>query len=201
MGGFWQGGFLSRGFLSGGVCPDTINDITAKKTIDLSYPIRSGKEVAVITMLTDNIQYEIVKPHTIMDKISSGKQKLISRKTYAGRELISISEGMIELTQFENDDLVIKTSKLNEITKMILNLNELDNTDNLEDGKPSSALLTCHVTSNEDFTCLKPSVPQYKRLKNGEFTSLMLTITDQKNNITTDGLQVTVVLHICDCKL
>ena len=34
----------------------TINDIKGEKTIDLSYPIHSGKEVAVIGMLSDNVQ-------------------------------------------------------------------------------------------------------------------------------------------------
>ena len=83
---------------------------------------------------------------------------------------------------------------------MIFNLNELDNTDNLEDGRPSNALLTYHVAANEDFTRLEPYTPQYKKLKNGEFVSLTLRITDQKNNIITVGPQVTVVLHIRDCK-
>ena len=83
---------------------------------------------------------------------------------------------------------------------MILDLNELDNTDNLEDGRPSNTLLTYHVTADKDFTCLEPNIPQYKKLKNGEFVSLTLRITDQQNNIITHGLQVTVVLHISDCK-
>ena len=82
---------------------------------------------------------------------------------------------------------------------MIFNLDELDNTNNLKDGRPSSSLLTYYVTGSEDFTCFEPNIPQYKKLKNGEFISLSLRITDQKNNIT-DGPQVTVVLHIYDCK-
>ena len=84
-------------------------------------------------------------------------------------------------------------------TEITLNLDELDNTDNLEDGKPSNSLLTYHVTSNEDFTGFEPQTPQYKKLKNKEFTSLTMRITDQ-NNVITDGSQVTVVLHIRDCK-
>ena len=79
---------------------------------------------------------------------------------------------------------------------MILNLDELDNSDNLEDGRPINSLLTQHATSNEDFTRFEPRTPQYKKLKNGEFTSLTLKITDQNGNIITDGLRVTVVLHI-----
>ena len=72
--------------------------------------------------------------------------------------------------------------------------------DNLEDGKPSNSLLNYHMTSDEDFTRFQPDIPQYKALKNGEFTSLNLRITDQNNNVITDGPQVTVVLHIRECK-
>ena len=136
-----------------------INDIIGSKTIDLSYPIRSSKEVAVITMLSDNVQYEVVKPHTVIDSISPGKQKLISSKTYPGRELLSALEGMVAFNQFVDDDRVIKRNKLRGITEMSLNLNELDNTDNLKDGRPSNALLTYHVTANENFTCFEPHTP------------------------------------------
>ena len=81
----------------------TINDIIGEKTIDLSYPIRSNKKIAVITMLSDNIQYEVEKSFTFINPISPGKRKLISSKTYAGRELISILR-MVDLTDFVNND-------------------------------------------------------------------------------------------------
>ena len=45
-------------------------------------------------------------------------------------------------------------------------------------------------------TRFEPQTPQYRKLKNGEFISLNLRITDQNNNVITDGRQVTVVLHI-----
>ena len=61
-----------------------INDIKGEKRIDLYYPICSNKEIAVITMLSDNVQYEIAKPRAIMDPISDTK-KLIPSRTYAGR--------------------------------------------------------------------------------------------------------------------
>ena len=127
---------------------------------------------------------------------------MIPSRTYAGRELLSMLEGMVELNKFLVDDQVIKTNKLKGITEMIINLDEVDNTNNLKDGRPSNELLTYHVTSNEDFTSFEPQNPQYKKLKNGEFTSITLRIIDQNNDIITDGLQVTVVLHIHDsCKL
>ena len=107
-------------------------------------------------------------------------------------------EGIIELNQFEvDDDQVTKTNKLKGITEITLNLNELNNSDNLKDGRPSNELLTYHVTDDKDFTRFEPQTPQYRKLKNGEFTSITLRITDQNNNIITDGPQVTVVLHIC----
>ena len=126
---------------------------------------------------------------------------MIPSRTYAGRELLSMLEGMVELNKFLVDDQVIKKNKLKGITDMILNLNELDNSDNLKDGRPSNELLTYHMTSDGDFTHFEPDIPQYKKLRNGEFTSLNLRITDQNNNIITDGPQVTVVLHICDRKI
>ena len=130
-----------------------------------------------------------------MDPISDTK-KMIPSRTYAGRELLSMLEGMVELNEFRVDDQVIKKNKLKGIMEITLNLNELDNSDHLEDGRPSNSLLTYHVTSNEDFTRFKPVTPQYKKLKTSMINSLTLKITDQNNNIITDGLRVTVVLHI-----
>ena len=45
-----------------------------------------------------------------MDPISDTK-KMIPSGTYAGRELLSMLEGIVELNQFEVDDQVIKTNK------------------------------------------------------------------------------------------
>ena len=92
-------------------------------------------------------------------------------------------------------------NKLKGITEITLNLDELNNRVNLKDGRPSNELLTYHVTSNEEFTRFEPQNHQYKKLTNGEFTSLNLRIMDQNNNIITDGPQVTVVLHIRDHKI
>ena len=173
----------------------TINDIKGEKTIDLSYPIRSGKKITVIKVLSDSIQYKVIKSH-IVDYISREDEKLISSGTYAGRELLSRLGGMIELNQFAKDDRVFKMNKLRGITEMSLDLNELDNSDNLKVGRPSNELLTYHVTDYKDVTCFEPHTPQYEKLKNGEFVSFTLRITDQNGNIITDGQQVTVVLHI-----
>ena len=176
----------------------TINNIKSEKRIDLSYSIQnfdSGKEIAVIRMLSDNVQYEILKLCAVMDPISNTK-KMIPSGTYAGREFLSMLEGIIELNQFEVDDQATKMNKLKGITKITLDLDELNNSDNLKDGRPSNELLTYHVTDDKDFARFEPQTPQYRKLKNGEFTLLNLRIMDQNNNVITDGPQVTVVLHI-----
>ena len=79
--------------------------------------------------------------------------------------MLSIVEGIIELNQFEIDDQVTKMNKLKGITEMIINLDELNNSINLKDGRPRNELLTCHVTDDKDFTHFEPQTPQYKALK------------------------------------
>ena len=115
---------------------------------------------------------------------------------YTRRELIDLVEEKIELAQFDKDPRINKTNKLACIMEVVLNLAELNNTDNLENGKPSNALFAYHVTSYEDSTHLEPYTPQYKKLKSGELVSLPLKMMHKKNNIVTDGPGTNVVLHI-----
>ena len=44
--------------------------------------------------------------------------------------------------------------------EMIINLDELNNSNNLKHGSPSNELLTYHVTDDKDFTLLEPDIPQ-----------------------------------------
>ena len=60
--------------------------------IDLAYAIR-GKEVAAVSMFSDNIKYEFAKPWTL-DFGTSSKQ--IVAGTYTRRELIDLGEGKIK---------------------------------------------------------------------------------------------------------
>ena len=117
----------------------TINNIKGESRIGLPYSIQnfeSDEEITVITMLSDNVKCEILKVCEVMDPISDTK-KMISNGTYASRKLISILEGIVERNQFEIDDKVTKTNKLKGITEITLNLDELNNSDNLKDRRPS----------------------------------------------------------------
>ena len=80
--------------------------------------------------------------------------------------------------------------------EMVISLNELNKTDNLENRRPSNILVRYHVTDSKEFTISEPVIPQYKKLKNRELTSLNLKMVDQNENIMTEGLGTTVVLHI-----
>ena len=50
----------------------TINDIIGEKRINLSYPIRSGKKIAVVSMLSDNVQYWLQGPIEVL--LKTGKK-------------------------------------------------------------------------------------------------------------------------------
>ena len=129
-------------------------------------------------------------------KLVDGSKKEVLNKTYTSRELKAFVEGKHIISDLDNDPQIIKTNKLAKVTNMSLKLDELDNTNNLEDGHPSNTLFTYYMTGSEDFTRFEPMTARYKRLKNGEIVSLTLKITDQNNNIITNGPGTTVVLHI-----
>ena len=136
----------------------TINNVKGGKRIDLSYSIHSDKEIAVIRMLSDNIQYKVLKLLSVIDPVSDTK-KMIPKGAYASRQLLSMLEEIIELNQFEADDQVTKTNKLKGIREIILNLDELNNSVNLKDGRPSNSLLTYYVTDDKDFMRFEPQKP------------------------------------------
>ena len=79
---------------------------------------------------------------------------------------------------------------------MVISLNKLNNSDNVENGRPSNTLFTYYVAGPEYSMHFEPCTPQYKKLKNGMIISLTLKITDQANNIIADGPGTTVLLHI-----
>ena len=169
----------------------TINNIIG---VDLSYPINSRKEIAVISMLSDNVQYEMREREPFKLKLMGGSEKQVLNKTYTSRELNALVKRKIILTNLNNDPQIIKRNKLSKITDMVFNLDKLDNTDNLENGRPSNTLFTCYMSSSEDFMRFEPKTIQYKKLKNEKIVSLTLRIMDQNNNIITNGPGTTVII-------
>ena len=172
----------------------TINDIKGEKMINLSYPIHSQREIAVVSMHIINFQILL---HRSIEVLSiTGKKIVLNKGVYTDNELNSLIGMELKSQMLDSHNDIQRTNKLVNGTKITISLNELNNSDNLEDGKPSNTLFTYFVTNPEYFTRFKPQSPQYKKLKNDTITSLTLAITDQNNDIITDGPEVTVVLHI-----
>ena len=122
----------------------TINGVIGEKTIDLSYPIQnfdSSKKVAVVRMLSNNIQYKVTKPLGL--KLVDGSEKQILNGSYTKRELDVIVRRKHILTDLSNDSRIIKMNKLAKVIDMIINLDELNNSDNLEDGGIQAAPYLC----------------------------------------------------------
>ena len=166
----------------------TINDIIGSKTVDLSYPIHPRKEIAVVIMFSSNVQYWLKEPIKVL--LKTGKEIVLNEAVYA---LIGLE---LKSQMMDSRVDILRTNKLEKITKMVISLNELNNSDNLKDGRPSNTLFTYYVTGPEYSTRFKPCTPQYMALKNDMINSLSLKITNQAGNIITDGLGMTVVLHI-----
>ena len=103
------------------------------------------------------------------------------------KELNSLIGTELKSQMLDSHNDILRTNKLERITKMIISLNKLNNSDNLEDGRPSNILFTYYVTSSECYMLFEPQTPRYMKLKYGEIVSLTLRITDQNNDIITDG--------------
>ena len=141
------------------------------------------------------INSQILFHRSIEFLLKTGKKIVSNKGVYTDKELNSLIGMELKSQMLDSHNDIQRTNKLVNGTKITVSLNELNNSDNLEDGKPSNTLFTYFVTSPEYFTHFEPQSPQYKKLKNYTITSLTLAVTDQ-NDIITDGPEVTVVLHI-----
>ena len=172
----------------------TINDVIGEKMIDLSYPIYPEKEIAVVSMFSNNSQILFQKSMEVL--LYTSKKIVLNKGVYMDKELDSLIGMELKSQMPDSRDDVLRTNKLKRITKVAIILNKLNNSDNLEDGRPSNTLFTYYVTSSEDVTRFKPHNPHYMKLKYGEIVSLTLKITDQNNKIINNGPETTVLLHI-----
>ena len=141
----------------------TINDVKGEKTIDLSYPIYPKKEIAVVSMLSNNSQILLQKSMEVL--LYTGKKIVLNKGVYMDKELDSLIGTELKSQMLDSHDDILRTNKFKKIMKVAISLNELDNSDNLEDGRLSNTLFTYYVTSPEDFTRFKPHNPQYKGLQ------------------------------------
>ena len=122
-----------------------ITDVVGEKRIDLAYPIQS-KEVATISMFSDNIQYWSKKPLRVL---LPNEEKQLPEGVFTNRKL-NLSVGRKVMMALDAEENIIKMNKLAGVMEVVLSLDKLDNTGNLEDRKLSNILLRHHVTGSDE---------------------------------------------------
>ena len=139
----------------------TINDVIGEQRIDLSYPIK-GKDIAVISMLSDNVQYWLQGSIEVL--LKTGKKIVLNKGVYTDKGLNTLIGTELRVQMIDSQEDFLRTNKLEKVTKLTISLKELDNSNNLEDRKPSNTLFTYYVTGPEYSTRFEPHTPQYKKL-------------------------------------
>ena len=86
----------------------TVNDVIVKKRIVLAYPIQ-GEEAAVISMLSNNVQYWLKQAIKILLKM--GEEMVLSKGVYMDKEL-NVMIGLELKSQMDSRDYVLKENKL-----------------------------------------------------------------------------------------
>ena len=135
----------------------SINDVIGEKTIDLSYLIHPRKEIAVVSMHSSNSQILLLRSIEVLLKM--GKKIVLNKGVYLDKELSSLIGTELKSQMLDSRNDILRTNKLERITKMIISLNELDNSDNLEDGRLSNVSFTYYLTSSECYMLFEPQTP------------------------------------------
>ena len=123
-------------------------------------------------MLSDNVQYWL-QGH-LKVQLKFGKEVTLNKVVYMDKKLNALIRLELKLQMIDSRNDVLRTNKLEKVTKMTISLTKLNNSNNLEDGRPSNTLFTYYVTGLEYSTHFEPCTPQYKKLKSGTITSLTL---------------------------
>ena len=78
-------------------------------------------------------------------------------------------------------------------------VNKLSTTDNIFNGKPSDVLYTGYLNKDisfGDIVYFEPMNVQYKKLVNGVFDQLKVSLIDRDGNEILSNLKISIVLHI-----
>ena len=131
--------------------------MTSKVKRRLTYPIHSKKEIAVVSMHISNSQ--ILLHRSIEFLLKTGKKIVLNKGVYTDKEPNSLIGMELKSQMLDSPNDIQRTNKLVNGTKITISLNELNNSDNLKDGKPSNTLFMYFVTSPEYFMRFKPQFP------------------------------------------
>ena len=118
----------------------TINGMIGEKRIDLSYPIKGKEapaEAAVVSVLSNNVQYWLQGSIEVLLKMC---EKIVLNKGVLTDKELNAIIGQELKSQMDDRNDVLRTNKLEKVMKMAISMDELDNSDNLEDGRPSNTI-------------------------------------------------------------
>ena len=150
--------------------------MTSKVQRRLTYliPFIQKRKLQFVSMHINNSQ--ILLHRSIEFLLKTGKKIVLNKGVYTDKELNSLIGMELKSQMLDSCNDIQRTNKLVNGTKITVSLNKLNNSDNLEDGKPSNTLFMYFVTSPEYFTHFEPQSLEYKKLKNDTITSLTLEI-------------------------
>ena len=128
--------------------------------IQFIQPPGGGKEIAVVSMHISNSQILL---HRSIEVLSvTGKKIVLNKGVYMDKELNSLIGMELKSQMLDSRNDILRTNKLEKVMKMIISLNELDNSDNLKDGRPSNILFTYYVTSSKRYTLSNTKHPDIR---------------------------------------
>ena len=102
---------------------------------------------------------QILLHRSIEFLLKMGKKIVLNKQVYMDKELNSLIGTELKSQMLDSSNDIHRTNKSVNGTKITISLNELDNSDNLEDGKPSNTLFTNFVTSPEYFMHFELPIP------------------------------------------
>ena len=114
-------------------------------------------------MLCAIVQYWLQVSVEVLLKM--GKKIVLNKGVYLDKELNSMIGMELKSQMLDSRNDILRTNKLEKVTKMTISLNELNNSNNLEDGRPSNALFTYYLTGPEYSTCFEPNTLNIRNLK------------------------------------
>ena len=100
-----------------------INDIKGEKMIDLSYPIHSKKEIAVVTMHISNSQ--ILLHRSMEFLLRTGKKIVLNKGVYTDKELNSLIGMELKSQMLESCNDIQRANKLVNGRKIIIRDKEM----------------------------------------------------------------------------
>ena len=119
--------------------------MTSKMKRELTYQLTQTRKSQLLSCIAIILRFCYID---LWKFCSKQTRKLLNKGVYTNKELNSLIGTELKSQMLDSRNDILRTNKLERITKLIISLNKLNNSDNLEDGRPSNVLFTCYVTSS-----------------------------------------------------